>query len=135
MHRFRGQRTRSLMDRALGYGPRGCGFDSRRVHQFKKQKIKLLKIKIFGSFFIDSQGRGSGLLFPLSELIKGVYIHVYPKCRFISVNMYITVYVFSRYITGLVYCVMVSFFRMSPIFILYHSHTCLFVTGFPIPMT
>ena len=22
-----------------------------------------------------------------------------------------------------------------PIFILYHSHTCLFVTGFPIPMT
>ena len=47
--------------------------------------------------------------------------------------MYITVYVFSRYITGLVYCVMVSFFRMSPIFILYHSHTCLFVTGFPIP--
>ena len=21
------------MDRALGYGPRGCGFDSRRVHE------------------------------------------------------------------------------------------------------
>ena len=51
LHRFRDKtRTRSLMDRALGYGPRGCGFDSRRVHQFKKQKIKLLKIKIFGSF-------------------------------------------------------------------------------------
>ena len=29
------QRTRSLMDRALGYGPRGCGFDSRRVHQMR----------------------------------------------------------------------------------------------------
>ena len=51
LHRFRDKtRTRSLMDRALGYGPRGCGFDSRRVHQFKKQKIKLPKIKIFGSF-------------------------------------------------------------------------------------
>ncbi len=33
LHRFRDKtRTRSLMDRALGYGPRGCGFDSRRVH-------------------------------------------------------------------------------------------------------
>ena len=37
------------MDRALGYGPRGCGFDSRRVHQFKKQKIKEGVQKVFGT--------------------------------------------------------------------------------------
>ena len=91
------------------------------------------KVIILYQLYMPSYFLGTFTEYP--ELIKGVYIHVYPKCRFISVNMYITVYVFSRYITGLVYCVMVSFFRMSPIFILYHSHTCLFVTGFPIPMT
>lgn len=47
LHRFKQVRTRSLMDRALGYGPRGCGFDSRRVHGIKS---KLLKIKNFRSF-------------------------------------------------------------------------------------
>ena len=34
------------MDRALGYGPRGCGFDSRRVHE------NPLKVS-FGGFFIS----------------------------------------------------------------------------------
>lgn len=44
LHRFRDKtRTRSLMDRALGYGPRGCGFDSRRVHL--KQSRKATKIR------------------------------------------------------------------------------------------
>lgn len=46
LHRFRDKtRTRSLMDRALGYGPRGCGFDSRRVHQ------NPLKVTLQGIFF------------------------------------------------------------------------------------
>ena len=34
------------MDRALGYGPRGCGFDSRRVHENPLKDT-------FGGFFIS----------------------------------------------------------------------------------
>ena len=51
LQRFRDKtRTRSLMDRALGYGPRGCGFDSRRVHQFKRSK-ETPENEVFQVFF------------------------------------------------------------------------------------
>ena len=45
------RRTRSLMDRALGYGPRGWGFDSLRVHQGRP-----LDIFIQAVFFIPPRG-------------------------------------------------------------------------------
>ena len=46
------------MDRALGYGPRGCGFDSRRVHEnvikWQNKNAKPCKSTDIQGFFISN---------------------------------------------------------------------------------
>ena len=63
------------MDRALGYGPRGCGFDSRRVHENPPKDT-------FGGFFISQTidpNLSSTPDLKVVSLYSTIFAHLYPK--------------------------------------------------------